>query len=115
LTDCHPEKYLPNAVAKGIAPCPLCHLPTATWGLASIKVRSRLSELVLMNADGSQRIAPQPGVRNYLSMTRNTATNVWEQPLSGEKPHPITDFTSGRIFNFAWTKDGKQLLFAKAT
>ena len=46
-------------------------------------------------------------------LTRNGATNIWEQPLSGEKAHPITNFTSGRIFNFAWSKDGKDLLLVR--
>jgi Tol biopolymer transport system component len=45
--------------------------------------------------------------------TRDGATNVWEQPLNGDKPHPITNFTSGRIFGFAWSRDGKQLYIAK--
>jgi serine/threonine protein kinase/Tol biopolymer transport system component len=46
-------------------------------------------------------------------VTKNGASNVWEQPLSGGAPHPITNFSSGRIFGFAWTRDGKQLLLAK--
>jgi Tol biopolymer transport system component len=53
----------------------------------------------------------QKGIQ-YL-LTTNGATNVWEQPLSGGKPHPITNFTSGHIFSFSWTKDGKELLLAK--
>ncbi|HTS12305.1 MAG TPA: protein kinase [Candidatus Limnocylindrales bacterium] len=46
-------------------------------------------------------------------LTRNGATNVWEQLLSGGPPRPITNFTSGHIFDFAWSRDGKQLLLAK--
>jgi eukaryotic-like serine/threonine-protein kinase len=46
-------------------------------------------------------------------LTRNGATNVWEQPLAGGAPHQVTNFASGRIFNFSWTRDGKQLLLAK--
>ena len=46
-------------------------------------------------------------------LTRNGATNVWEQPLAGGTPHQVTNFTSGRIFDFSWTRDGKQLLLAK--
>jgi eukaryotic-like serine/threonine-protein kinase len=53
----------------------------------------------------------QKGVQ-YL-LTRNGATNVWEQPLTGGAPGQITNFTSGRIFGFSWTRDGKQLLLAK--
>jgi len=46
-------------------------------------------------------------------LTRNGASNVWEQPLSGGPPHQITNFTSGLIFDFAWSLDGKQLLLAR--
>jgi Tol biopolymer transport system component len=46
-------------------------------------------------------------------LTKNGATNVWEQLLAGGAPHQLTNFTSGLIFNFSWTRDGKQLLLAK--
>ena len=34
--------------------------------------------------------------------------------MDGKKPHQITDFPSGRIFSFAWSRDGKSL-FIKET
>ena len=46
-------------------------------------------------------------------LTRNGAGNIWEQPLTGAPRHQITDFTSGLIFDFAWSHDGKQLLLVK--
>ena len=46
-------------------------------------------------------------------LTRKGASNVWEQPLAGGEPHPITDFTSGHIYGFSWSRDGKQLFLAK--
>lgn len=45
--------------------------------------------------------------------TQNGASNIWEQPLSGGPPHAVTNFTSGRIFGFAWSRDGKNLYLAK--
>jgi serine/threonine protein kinase/Tol biopolymer transport system component len=45
--------------------------------------------------------------------TQNGASNIWEQPLAGGPPHPITNFTSGRIFGFDWSRDGKNLYIAK--
>ena len=53
----------------------------------------------------------QKGVQ-YL-LTRGGATNVWEQPLGSGPPHPVTNFTSGHIFDFSWSRDGKQLLLAR--
>jgi len=58
------------------------------------------------------RWSPDQKSIQYL-LTRRGATNVWEQPLAGGPPRPVTDFASGRIFDFAWTRDGKQLLLAK--
>lgn len=46
-------------------------------------------------------------------LTRNGASNIWEQPLSGGPARQITNFTSGLIFDFDWTLDGKQLLLAR--
>jgi eukaryotic-like serine/threonine-protein kinase len=46
-------------------------------------------------------------------LMRNGAENVWEQPLTGGPPRQITNFTSGNIFDFSWTRDGKHLLLAK--
>ena len=46
-------------------------------------------------------------------LTHNGATNVWEQPLAGGPPVQVTNFTSGLIFDFSWTPDGKDLLLAK--
>jgi len=60
------------------------------------------------------RWAPSGKAIQYL-LTRNGATNVWEQPLSDAEPRQITSFTSGRIFDFAWSRDGKQLLLAKGS
>jgi len=46
-------------------------------------------------------------------LTRNRATNIWEQKLSGGDPFPLTKFTSGDMFAFAWSPDGKQLAFSR--
>ncbi len=42
-------------------------------------------------------------------LTRNRATNIWEQPLAGGPPVQITKFPSGQVCAFAWSVDGKQL------
>ena len=45
--------------------------------------------------------------------TTKGATNVWEQKLAGGEPAQVTNFTSGKIFDFSWTRDGKTLLLTK--
>jgi eukaryotic-like serine/threonine-protein kinase len=47
------------------------------------------------------------------ALTRNGAGNIWEQPLSGGDPHQFTHFPSGLIFDFSWSRDGKQLLLSR--
>jgi Tol biopolymer transport system component len=39
--------------------------------------------------------------------------NLWRLPLDGGKPQPLTDFKSGRIFNFTWSRDGKKLFIVR--
>ena len=46
-------------------------------------------------------------------LTHNGAANIWEQPVSGAPRRQITNFTSGHIFDFDWSRDGKQLFLAK--
>jgi serine/threonine protein kinase len=46
-------------------------------------------------------------------VTRNGATNVWEIPLGGGPPRQITTFSSGIIFDFSWSRDGKQLFLSR--
>ena len=57
------------------------------------------------------RWSPNGRGLQYL-LDKNGATNIWEQPLTGGPPHQLTKFTTGRIFDFRWTADGKHLLLS---
>jgi hypothetical protein len=46
-------------------------------------------------------------------LTEKRTTNIWEQPLTGRKPKQLTKFRSGRIFDFNWSLDHKNLLLAR--
>ena len=46
-------------------------------------------------------------------LTNDGITNIWEQPLAGGPPRKLTRFTSGKIFEFAGSEDGKRLLFCR--
>ena len=48
-----------------------------------------------------------------VSTNRGGAQNIWLQPVDGSAPTQITDFKSGKILNFAWTNDGKDLIIAR--
>jgi TolB protein len=45
--------------------------------------------------------------------TLGGVSNIWSQPLDGSPPKQLTNFKSDRIFNFAWSRDGKQLALAR--
>jgi Tol biopolymer transport system component len=46
-------------------------------------------------------------------LTRNRATNIWEQPLTGGPPVQLTQFPSDDMFAFGWSHDGKHLAFSR--
>jgi DNA-binding winged helix-turn-helix (wHTH) protein/Tol biopolymer transport system component len=71
--------------------------------LQTFKVPSDVSDL---------RWSPDGQSLQYL-LTRNGVTNLWEQPLAGGEPKQFTHLTSGHIFDFDWSADGKQLLLAR--
>lgn len=39
--------------------------------------------------------------------------NIWKMSLEGKDKRQISNFNSGRISNFNWTNDGKQLLIVR--
>ena len=42
-------------------------------------------------------------------------SNIWAQPVEGGLPKLVTDFDSGHIFNFAWSRDGRRLALARGS
>jgi Tol biopolymer transport system component/DNA-binding winged helix-turn-helix (wHTH) protein len=55
---------------------------------------------------------PDGRALTYLN-TQNEVSNIWSQPLDGSAPTKLTNFTSEQIFRFAWSPDGKQLIFER--
>jgi Tol biopolymer transport system component/predicted Ser/Thr protein kinase len=46
-------------------------------------------------------------------LSRNHATNIWKMPLAGTGLVPVTKFSSGEMFAYSWSADGKQLAFSR--
>jgi len=42
-------------------------------------------------------------------------SNLWRQPLDGGQPTQLTNFPSDRIFNFAYSRDGARIAFARGS
>ncbi len=45
--------------------------------------------------------------------TKDGVQNLMRLPLDGSEAQSITDFKSGRIFNFSWSNDGKNLFIVR--
>jgi serine/threonine protein kinase/Tol biopolymer transport system component len=43
------------------------------------------------------------------------ADNLWNQAIGGGPPRQITNFDTGDIFNFAWSRDGKRLAVVRGS
>jgi Tol biopolymer transport system component/DNA-binding winged helix-turn-helix (wHTH) protein len=44
---------------------------------------------------------------------QNGVSNIWSQPVDGGPPRRLTNFTSDKIFRFAWSRDGGRLAFER--
>ena len=51
---------------------------------------------------------------NYVA-SNNGVSNIWRQPIDGSPPVQVTKFDSGRIFNFAYSSDGKKLALSRGS
>jgi len=50
----------------------------------------------------------------YMDM-KDGVSNIWAQPIDGGQPRQMTTFTSGEIFWFDLSRDGKPSLFSRGT
>jgi len=46
-------------------------------------------------------------------VTVGNVSNIWSQPLDGGSPRRLTNFKDQLIFDFAWSRDGKQLALSR--
>jgi len=51
---------------------------------------------------------------NFISQS-DGISNLWRQPINGSPPVQVTNFESGRIFNFAYAPNGKHLALSRGT
>jgi len=60
------------------------------------------------------RWEPRGDAIDYI-LTRNGVSNIWQQGLTGGPPKQVTHFESGEIFDFEWSRDGKQLALTRGS
>jgi eukaryotic-like serine/threonine-protein kinase len=62
---------------------------------------------------GKLRFTPDGQGVAYPAMDDHGVANLWVQSLSGGAAKQVTDFKSDRIFDYAWSRDGKQLAVSR--
>lgn len=55
-----------------------------------------------------------PDGKSLTFINRNAVDNLWNISVEDKKETPLTEFTSGHITNFAWSRDGKRLLISRS-
>jgi Tol biopolymer transport system component len=65
-------------------------------------------------AAGGPHWAPDGKAVEYV-LTREGVSNIWQHKLTGGPPKQITNFKSGLIFAFDWSRDGKQLALTRGS
>jgi Tol biopolymer transport system component len=62
----------------------------------------------------SPRWAPSGQSIEY-SLTKNGVSNIWERKLTGGPEKQLTNFKSNSIFDFSWSRDGRQLALTRGS
>jgi Tol biopolymer transport system component len=86
----------------------------ARWRIAILPVTGG-APVAVYDAPGSMNRVVQwtpDGSGVAFIVTRGGVSNLWSQPLSGGPANRFTDFKTNRIFNFAWSRDGRTLALA---
>jgi serine/threonine protein kinase/Tol biopolymer transport system component len=87
----------------------------ADWKIAVFPITGKQPALVFDAPGNHRRIVrwiPDGSGLTYL-VTQGGVTNVWMQPLDEKPPVQMTNFKTGRIFDFAWSRDGGRIAFAR--
>lgn len=56
-----------------------------------------------------------PGGKSLIYINQAGVPNIWQMSLDGKQRKPLTNFTAGRIADFAWSKDGGRLFIVRRT
>jgi eukaryotic-like serine/threonine-protein kinase len=82
------------------------------WGIAAMPTQGGDPTKLSYVVDSAIAWMSDSKAVTYVN-NRNGVSNLWSQTLDGRPPKQLTNFTSGSIFNFAWSRDGKQMFLAR--
>jgi Tol biopolymer transport system component len=91
-------------------------VPSNGWHIAVVSIDGGppMRTFRVPGGIGDLRWSPDGKKLHYL-FTRDGATNIWEQSLTGGQAKQLTGFTSGLIFNFSWSSDHTKLLLTRGS
>lgn len=69
--------------------------------LAAGTALSHYRVISLLGTGGARSISPKN--------LHRAAANLWVQPLDGRPRKQLTSFTTGQIFDFGWSPEGKRI------
>jgi serine/threonine protein kinase len=87
----------------------------AKWKIAVFPIDGKQAALAFEAPGDHRRIVrwiPDGSGLSYI-VTRGGVSNLWMQPLDEKPPVQLTTFNTGRIFDFAWSRDGGRIAFAR--
>ena len=111
----HPT-WVPNVSPDGkLIACTSLDQSSGQWKLAVIPFEGGLP-IKTFEVTGSYNRpllwTPDGRAIAYIQ-TSAGVSNIWAQPIDGGSPKQLTDFKDHRIFNFAWSRDGKKLALSR--
>ncbi len=121
-----PERVLPESPENESA---FYVSPNANGILITITMPDFSSFLQMYSLKGDKMTAEQskleigslssvkwsPDGKSLTYLNNEGIPNIWQISPDGKDKKQLTNFTSGRIFNYAWSKDGKELFIARGT
>jgi len=80
------------------------------WGIAAVTLdRNQAPKKFPFPSTVESRVfrwTPDGEALAYIANEKG-ASNIWLQPLSGERPRQLTNFKAGKLLSFAWSRDGQ--------
>ncbi len=90
-------------------------VPAEGWNIAVSGIEGGPPRKILKAPEASNLAWSPDGSSLQYLLTKEGATNIWEQSLLGTPPKQLTKFTSGETFTFSWSLDRKSILMTRGS
>jgi WD40 repeat protein len=90
-------------------------VPAEGWNIVVSGIEGGPPRKILKAPNASNLAWSPDGSSLQYLLTKDGATNIWEQSLTGKATKQLTKFTSGEIFTFGWSLDRKSILMTRGS